>query len=74
MARSIMQEDKRCYICEQQNNLERHHIFGAFNRNNSEKIRIDRMAVPRLPQRAAFGCSSQRKGQTLAAGQSTAKI
>lgn len=37
MARSIMQEDKQCYICEQLNNLERHHIFGAFNRNNSEK-------------------------------------
>lgn len=35
--KSIIQEEKECYICFCQNNLERHHIFGASNRKHSEK-------------------------------------
>lgn len=34
---SIMQENKECYITKSTLNLHKHHIFGAANRNNSEK-------------------------------------
>ena len=38
MAKSIMQKDKRCYICSSENWLEEHHIFGGNpNRKLSEK-------------------------------------
>lgn len=35
--KSILSNDKECYICHDTRNLEKHHIFGAYNRNNSEK-------------------------------------
>ena len=34
--KSIIQQDKECYICGSPY-VEDHHIFGAANRNNSEK-------------------------------------
>lgn len=35
--KSILQNDKRCYICGSTNWLELHHLFGASNRKKSEK-------------------------------------
>lgn len=35
--KSIMQEERECYLTGAKSGLHRHHIFGAFNRNNSEK-------------------------------------
>lgn len=35
--KSIMQDEKKCYVCGDVNGLQKHHIFGAFNRDNSEK-------------------------------------
>ena len=37
MAKSIMQEEKECYITHDTLNLHKHHIYGNYNRNNSEK-------------------------------------
>lgn len=37
MAKSILQGDKRCYICGNTYNLHEHHIFFGSNRRNSEK-------------------------------------
>lgn len=37
MLKSIIQTEKECFFCKTINNLERHHCFGAYNRNNSEK-------------------------------------
>jgi len=33
---SIIQENKECYFCGSQRNLQSHHIFGAAMRNKSE--------------------------------------
>ena len=35
--KSIMQNDKRCFITGRDYNLHKHHIFGAANRKTSEK-------------------------------------
>lgn len=35
--KSIISEDKCCYICGSTHWLEKHHIFGAANRKKSEK-------------------------------------
>lgn len=35
--KSIVQEEKECFICGCKNWLELHHIFGASNRKNSTK-------------------------------------
>ncbi len=35
--KSIIQKEKECYISGSTYNLEKHHIFGASNRKNSEK-------------------------------------
>lgn len=35
--KSILQENKECYICETTNWLEEHHVFGGANRKLSEK-------------------------------------
>lgn len=37
MAKSIISNDLKCYVCGKRQTLERHHIFGSFNRNKSEK-------------------------------------
>lgn len=38
MSRSILQEDNNsCYLCGGNNGLDKHHIFGASNRNKSER-------------------------------------
>lgn len=37
MARSIISEEKRCYICGSYQWIEIHHIFGGANRKISEK-------------------------------------
>ena len=39
MKKSIIQpeEQRRCYICGSVRALERHHVFGAYNRRKSEK-------------------------------------
>jgi len=34
---SIMQDEKKCYFTGARSGLHRHHIFGSFNRDNSEK-------------------------------------
>lgn len=34
---SIMQNEKRCYVCNTTLNLHKHHVFEGRNRNNSEK-------------------------------------
>lgn len=36
MARSIMQEEKACYVMGSPLNLHKHHIFGGSNRKKSE--------------------------------------
>lgn len=35
--KSIVQKDKKCFICGTEIGLERHHIFGAANRQKSER-------------------------------------
>lgn len=35
--KSILQEEKKCYMCGTTNWLEEHHIFGGANRKKSEK-------------------------------------
>ena len=35
--KSIIQERKECFVTGDTNGLHKHHIFGAYNRNNSEK-------------------------------------
>jgi len=35
--KSILQSEKRCYITGSTSDLERHHIFGAANRDHSEE-------------------------------------
>lgn len=37
MSKSIMQDEKKCYFTGYQGVLHKHHIYGAANRNNSEK-------------------------------------
>ena len=37
MAKSLLSDEKKCYICGTTNWLEKHHIFGASNRNHSEE-------------------------------------
>ncbi len=37
MAKSILQNEKRCFISGSTTGLQRHHIYGASNRNISEK-------------------------------------
>ena len=37
MSKSILQDDKVCYICGTTASIEEHHIFGASNRKKSEK-------------------------------------
>lgn len=37
MARSILQDGKKCYFCGTAQNLHQHHIFYGSNRSNSEK-------------------------------------
>lgn len=38
MMESIMQSEKRCYLCDRKTNLERHHVMsGTANRKLSEK-------------------------------------
>lgn len=34
---TILQSEKKCYLTGSTSGLQKHHIFGAFNRNNSEK-------------------------------------
>ena len=34
---SILQKRKHCMVCFLTENLERHHVFGKYNRDNSEK-------------------------------------
>lgn len=36
MSKSVMSNEKRCLICGTTANLQRHHIFGASNRQKSE--------------------------------------
>ena len=39
MAKSIMQDEKHCYLCGKLNELEKHHVFGGVaNRRISEKL------------------------------------
>lgn len=44
MAKSIIQNDKRCYVCDTPYNLHEHHVFGGPNRKKSEhyglKVRL----------------------------------
>lgn len=35
--KSILQTEKKCYLCGRTSALEKHHIFGGANRKNSEK-------------------------------------
>lgn len=35
--KSIINNDKVCFLCGTYVNIHKHHIFGAYNRNNSEK-------------------------------------
>ena len=37
MAKSILQNEKVCYVCGRTYNLHKHHIFGGANRNTSER-------------------------------------
>ena len=37
MSKSLLQEEKACYITGSTSNLHRHHCFGSFNRKKSEK-------------------------------------
>lgn len=37
MAKSILQTERECYFCGTVNWLEEHHVYGASNRNKSEK-------------------------------------
>lgn len=37
MAKSILQDNKKCFYCGSTYSLERHHIWGASNRNKSEE-------------------------------------
>lgn len=37
MAKSIMQTENKCYVCDTTLNLEEHHVFGGANRKLSEK-------------------------------------
>lgn len=34
---SVLQEEKKCFVTGSTMGLHKHHIFGAFNRDNSEK-------------------------------------
>lgn len=36
--RSILQDRKECYITGDTHGLHKHHIFGGYNRNNSERF------------------------------------
>lgn len=37
MAKSIISQEKRCYICGSHQWIEIHHVFGAADRNTSDK-------------------------------------
>lgn len=37
MSKSIISNKKECFLCKTPYGLHKHHIFGAYNRNNSEK-------------------------------------
>lgn len=36
--KSIIQDEKKCFVTGSTDGLHKHHIFGAFNRDNSEKF------------------------------------
>ena len=37
MANSLISNEKECVVCGTTRGIHKHHIFGAYNRNNSEK-------------------------------------
>lgn len=37
-SKSIMQDEKKCYICGMTRGLERHHVFGAAYRKKSDRL------------------------------------
>ena len=37
MAKSIMQDEKECWVTRSTEGLHKHHVYGASNRKNSEK-------------------------------------
>lgn len=36
--KSILQDNKECYVCRTNQNLHSHHVFGGSNRKHSEKL------------------------------------
>lgn len=47
MGKSIIQDEKRCYLCGKLTWLEKHHVFGGVaNRPISEKARLVGVSVP----------------------------
>lgn len=37
MSKSLLQNEKKCYITGSTNNLHQHHVYGGCNRKNSDK-------------------------------------
>ena len=44
--KSIIQTEKKCYVCETTQGLHKHHIFGASNRKHSEKFGLTVFLCP----------------------------
>lgn len=57
--KSIMQEDRSCYICGTTGVLEQHHIYGGYNRPKSEKLGLKIYLCPEC-HRGQFGVHNDK--------------
>lgn len=63
--KSIVQEEKRCYFCGSDRNLEKHHIFGGANRKWSEKYGLTVYLCPYCHRDNREGVHGNRKKMDL---------
>lgn len=53
--KSIIQTEKKCYVCETTQGLHKHHIFGASNRKHSERFGLTVFLCPMHHNMSDYG-------------------
>lgn len=61
MAKSIIQDEKVCYITGRSDTLEEHHVFGGYNRKNSEKYGLKIYLIAELHRDTKKGIHCNRE-------------
>lgn len=65
MSKSIMQDEKACYITGRTTGLHKHHIYGGANRKNSEKWGCYVYLVPEYHNMSDSGVHFDKKFDSL---------